>query len=226
MNDEQVAGSYWPGQQNTQRWTHNFDSEAKAARLNMLVPDTLFPSADPVHENQQQWPGQNPNRKSRYSRYAAKQKRQTWMAEVLDDYRGDEEDKVPIWNGAFDVEKRDSYISRESERFSNGFNVEKEAPRYREPLTKEQLAQADKCLVSVDVLEYDFPGYGTEDDPYLVSWMETDPANPMKFPQGQKYLNATILAIAVWTVSVASSGFSQGELHSQPYLSDFKTCQY
>ncbi|KAF3765338.1 MFS general substrate transporter [Cryphonectria parasitica EP155] len=40
--------------------------------------------------------------------------------------------------------------------------------------------------------------------------MDNDPANPLCFDKGRKWLNAMILAIAVWTVSIASSGFSQG----------------
>lgn len=115
-----------------------------------------------------------------------------------------------MWDGAFEVEKRESWISRNSERWSSDFEVEKEKAKWKEPLTKEQLAQAKPPLVSVDILNHDFQGYGTPEDPYLVRWIENDPANPMLFPKAKKWTNAMVLAFAVFMVSIASSGFSQG----------------
>ncbi|KAI3395317.1 hypothetical protein diail_1429 [Diaporthe ilicicola] len=197
----------WPGQfRNTQRWTSTFDAEALASRMSLYAGDGLLPSTQRVPDK---WTGQPQNRKSRYGNRA------TWMQSVLRDY---EEDAAPIWEGNFDVEKRKSFVSRASGGSDRSWYHESIDPekfdyqRPREPLTDEQLEQADSAggLVTKEVLMYDFPGDGTLDDPYMVSWTENDPANPLNFTKGKKWLNATILAIAVWTVSVASSGFSQG----------------
>lgn len=200
----------WPGQfRNTQRWTSNFDAEALASRMSVYVGDGLLPQSQRVPDK---WTGSpHHQRKSRYGGDRA-----TWMHSVLRDY---EEDSVPIWEGNFDVEKRDSFASRPSGASDRSWYRETIDPekfgyrKPREPLTEEQLSQADGAggLVTKEVLMYDFPGEGTLDDPYLVSWIENDPANPLNFAKGKKWLNAMILAIAVWTVSVASSGFSQGQ---------------
>jgi hypothetical protein len=179
----------WPGrfgpQQPDKRWTGAFDSEARANRMSYMVGNSLLPSAAP--SGPPVWPGQ------------ARGNRTTWI-----------DDRQQVWDGSFDVEKRESWIGRTSERWSDDFGIEKEKARWKEPLTKEQLAQAKGPLVSVDILNYDFPGYGTPDDPYLVRWIENDPANPMVFPTKRKWTNAMVLAFAVFMVSIASSGFSQG----------------
>lgn len=207
QQDVEAAAPSWPGQRNPKRWTNNFDSEARATRMSFYVADSLLPSAPRVPD---QWTGQNQqNRKSRY------QQRATWMNQIMKD---NDEDVKPIWEGNFDVEKRKSFASRtsgvsESSWYRDSVDMEKfEAAKPKDPLTAEQLAQADPAggLVSVDVLNYPFPGEGTEDDPYMISWIDNDPANPLNLPKGKKWLNALVLAMAVWTVSIASSGFSQG----------------
>lgn len=206
QNHDEENNMIWPGQfRNTQRWTSNFDAEALASRMSLYVGDGLLPQSQRAPD---QWAGQAQQRKSRHGARA------TWMHSVLKDY---EEDSAPIWEGNFDVEKRDSFVSRGgSERSWYRDTVDPEKFDYRKPrapLTVEQLKKADQAggLVTKEVLLYDFPGEGTLDDPYMVSWMENDPANPLNFTKGKKWLNAMILAVAVWTVSIASSGFSQGK---------------
>lgn len=223
QNLDEENNMAWPGQfRNTQRWTSTFDAEALASRMSLYVGDGLLPQTQRAPD---QWTGQAQNRKSRYGNRA------TWMQSVLKDY---EEDSAPIWEGNFDVEKRDSFVSRPSggsERSWYRETIDPEKFEYRkprEPLTDEQLGQADRAggLVTKEVLMHDFPGEGTLDDPYMVSWIENDPANPLNFTKGKKWLNATVLAIAVWTVSIASSGFSQGQyssrsLHTGTELTNF-----
>lgn len=197
----------WPGHNNKQRWTNTFDSEARAARMSFYVADSLLPQAPRAPD---QWTGQyGNNRRSRY------QQRQTWMNQMM---RDNDEDAQPIWEGNFDVEKRKSFATRtsglsEGSWYEDEVDIEKfSEPKPRDPLTAEQLEQADPAggLVSAEVLTYPFPGEGTVDDPYMVSWIDNDPANPLNFTKGRKWLNALVLAMAVWTVSIASSGFSQG----------------
>ena len=52
---------------------------------------------------------------------------------------------------------------------------------------------------------------GGKGDIVEVGWMEDDAENPLNFPSRRKWLNAMVLALAVFMVSIASSGFSQGE---------------
>ncbi|KAF2641822.1 MFS general substrate transporter [Massarina eburnea CBS 473.64] len=51
---------------------------------------------------------------------------------------------------------------------------------------------------------------GMENGSYLVQWEDGDVENPLNFAKGKKWTNAMILAFAVFMVSIASSGFSQG----------------
>lgn len=211
FQEEEAGLPAWPGQRNTKRWTSTFDSEARATRMSFYVADTLLPQAPPTGDQWAGAPGQAiGDRGSRYQQQ--QQRRQTWMKSIMKDA---EDDSVPIWKGNFEVENRQSFVSRQSGTsqgswLRDSFDVEKIKPR--DPLTAEQIAQADPAggLTTVDVLNYPFPGEGTEEDPYMISWLDDDPANPLNFTKGRKWLNALILALAVWTVSVASSGFSQG----------------
>lgn len=202
--DEELAAPVWPGYRESKRWTNNFDSEARATRMSFYVADSLLPQAPRVPD---QWTGQN--RQSRY------QHRTTWMHQIMN---ANDPDARPVWEGNFDVEKRESFYSRTSGAsgrswYRDTVDIEKfDVPKPRDPLTAEQLAQADPegGLVSAEVLAFPFPGEGTDDDPIMISWIDDDPANPLNFTKGKKWLNALILAMAVWTVSIASSGFSQG----------------
>lgn len=209
FQQEELAVPSWPGHQNTKRWTNTFDSEARATRMSFYVADSLLPRAPGA---QDQWAGQggaaNQNRKSRY------QRRATWMNQIM---RENDSDAVPIWEGNFDVEKRQSFASRasgasESSWYDDIADEKLSIPKPRAPLTAEQIEQADPAggLVTQEVLTYPFPGEGTAEEPFMISWLEDDPANPLNFAKGRKWMNALILAMAVWTVSIASSGFSQG----------------
>lgn len=219
--EQEVGLPSWPGQQrNTKRWTSTFDSEARATRMSFYVSDSLLPQAPPVPD---QWAGAQDarNRQSTYRQSTYRQstyhRRQTWMRNIMREEGAD--DGVPIWQGNFEVEKRASFASRASGEsqgswYRDSVDAEKlDLPKPRDPLTEEQIAKADPAggLVPVDILSYPFPGEGTAEDPFLVSWTENDPANPLNFTKGRKWTNALILALAVWTVSIASSGFSQGE---------------
>lgn len=37
----------------------------------------------------------------------------------------------------------------------------------------------DQGVTTKEIEEYDYEGEGTEDDPYVVEWIENDPRNPM-----------------------------------------------
>lgn len=189
--------------------TSTFDAEAAASRMSLYVGDDLLPQGTRVPD---QWTGQGGIADDRMSRQG---KRATWIQSVLME---PENVAAPVWEGNFDVEKRRSFATRASggsERswYRDSISTEKlDMPRPRDPLTEEQLSKADPTggLVTQAVLVHPFPGVGTADDPFMISWIENEPANPLNFAKGKKWLNAMILAVAVWTVSIASSGFSQG----------------
>jgi hypothetical protein len=163
--------------------------------MSFMAADTLLPRAEQSTEHRR-WTGMPMS------------KRETWLAQL----REDTDVKERVWSGEFDVERRPSWQSRNSDRWSDDYTLKK--LERRDTLRENQLAQIDGYLITREILEYHFEGTGTDDDPYLVTWIENDIGNPLNFSASKKWMNALLLACAVFMVSIASSGFSQGMAHT------------
>jgi hypothetical protein len=74
----------------------------------------------------------------------------------------------------------------------------------------------DQGVVTKEIINYDYEGEGTEEDPYVVEWIENDPRNPMTWPKMKKWIIAIAVANSVLVVSFCSSAFSGGKLFPQP----------
>lgn len=68
----------------------------------------------------------------------------------------------------------------------------------------------DQGVTTKEIEEYDYEGEGTEDDPYVVEWIENDPRNPMTWAKTKKWIIAIAVANSVLVVSFCSSAFSGG----------------
>lgn len=68
----------------------------------------------------------------------------------------------------------------------------------------------DQGVVTQEVIDYPFPGSGTEDDPYAVSWIPNDPRNPMLFSKVMKWSLTMGVAIATLAVAMVSSAYTGG----------------
>jgi MFS family permease len=68
----------------------------------------------------------------------------------------------------------------------------------------------DQGVLTQEILDYPWEGSGTEDDPYLVTWIPNDPRNPMNFPAWRKWLYTITVAWATLAVSLVSSAYSGG----------------
>lgn len=138
--------------------------------MSFMADGTLLPRAPQPEGQHEQWAGRR------------NEKRATWLAPVNDA-------NVPpkVWSGEFDVERRPSWMNRNSDQFE----------------------------------EKEFDDLSEKDEPFTVAWEESDAENPLNFSKGKKWMNAMVLAFAVFMVSIASSGFSQGRLmcHSNCILS-------
>ncbi|PWY83605.1 bicyclomycin resistance protein [Aspergillus heteromorphus CBS 117.55] len=66
----------------------------------------------------------------------------------------------------------------------------------------------DQGAITQEVLEFEFPGSGTEDDPYAVSWIPHDSRNPLLFSLGKKLSITLIVAFSTLTVALTSSTYS------------------
>ncbi|KIW82420.1 hypothetical protein Z517_05447 [Fonsecaea pedrosoi CBS 271.37] len=67
---------------------------------------------------------------------------------------------------------------------------------------------ADQARVTDEVLHFPYPGSGTTEDPYLVSYIPNDPGNPFNWSQGRRWIVSLIVATEVLATAFASSAFS------------------
>ncbi|PKS08528.1 hypothetical protein jhhlp_004913 [Lomentospora prolificans] len=68
----------------------------------------------------------------------------------------------------------------------------------------------DQAGVTPEVANYPYSGSGTEEDPYLVTWIPNDPRNPMLFSQVKKWFITMTVAMATLAVALLSSAYTGG----------------
>lgn len=68
----------------------------------------------------------------------------------------------------------------------------------------------DQGAVTQDVIDHPYPGSGTEEDPYAITWIPEDPRNPMQFSQTKKWFITMMVAIATLAVALVSSAYTGG----------------
>ena len=65
-------------------------------------------------------------------------------------------------------------------------------------------------VLNDDILNHPYKGSGTKDDPFLVTWIENDPINPMNYPVALKWSITMLVAVATLAVAFVSSAYSGG----------------
>ncbi|KAF4333709.1 multidrug resistance [Fusarium beomiforme] len=68
----------------------------------------------------------------------------------------------------------------------------------------------DPAGVTDDVINYNYPGHGTTDSPYIVEFLPNDPRNALNFSPSKKWLITILQAIATLSVTFASTTYSGG----------------
>lgn len=68
----------------------------------------------------------------------------------------------------------------------------------------------DQAGITPEVEAWHYPGSGTDDDPYVVDWIENDPRNPMLYTESKKWIITFLVAIATLAVAFVSSAYSGG----------------
>ncbi|KAK7193893.1 hypothetical protein DPSP01_010145 [Paraphaeosphaeria sporulosa] len=68
----------------------------------------------------------------------------------------------------------------------------------------------EQGVVTDEIVNWEYEGAGTEEDPYVVEWIENDPRNPMTWSTTKKWVGCVCMAFATLTVSFCSSAFSGG----------------
>lgn len=77
----------------------------------------------------------------------------------------------------------------------------------------------DHAGITPEVQKCEYDGSGTEDDPYVVSWLHDDPRNPMLYGPVRKWLITMVVAIATLAVAFCSSAYSGG---AEQIIKEFK----
>ncbi|GFF65617.1 uncharacterized transporter mfs2 [Aspergillus lentulus] len=68
----------------------------------------------------------------------------------------------------------------------------------------------DQGVVTQPVLSYPYSGSGTDENPYVVTWIPDDPRNPMNFTEARKWSYTILVAIATLAVILVSSAYTGG----------------
>ena len=68
----------------------------------------------------------------------------------------------------------------------------------------------DQGGITSAVLDWHYDGSGSEEDPYIVTWIDHDPRNPMLYNPVKKWLIVLVVAFATLAVSFVSSAYSGG----------------
>ncbi|KAL4806602.1 major facilitator superfamily domain-containing protein [Aspergillus unguis] len=68
----------------------------------------------------------------------------------------------------------------------------------------------DQGAVTQEVIDHEYAGSGTEDDPYAVVWLPNDPRNPMDFSPTMKWFLTGLAAMATLAVALVSSAYTGG----------------
>ncbi|KAJ4397944.1 MFS siderochrome iron transporter 1 [Didymella pomorum] len=65
-------------------------------------------------------------------------------------------------------------------------------------------------VLNDDIINHPYKGTGTENDPFLVTWIDDDPVNPMNYSTTMKWAITMLVAIATLAVAFVSSAYSGG----------------
>jgi len=66
----------------------------------------------------------------------------------------------------------------------------------------------DHGTLDPHTLAHQFPGSGTDQDPYIVGWTANDPRNPLLFKDRRKWLWTLLMALANMAVALATSAYT------------------
>lgn len=81
------------------------------------------------------------------------------------------------------------------------------APPTKIPFLRQLL---DHAGITPEVEHWHYDGSGTEADPYVVTWTENDPRNPMLYPDIRKWCITFLVSFITMAVAFCSSAYSGG----------------
>ena len=86
------------------------------------------------------------------------------------------------------------------QKMDTDIDAPKAIPHWRLVLNHSRLTQA--------VVRHQYSGEGTVDDPYIVTWILSDPGNPMGFSTFKKWSLSSVAALSMLATVFGSSVFT------------------
>lgn len=65
-------------------------------------------------------------------------------------------------------------------------------------------------VITPEVKNHAYPGSGTVESPYLVSWIPGDQQTPLNFPASMRWLTTALAAFSCFSISLTSSAYTAG----------------
>lgn len=66
----------------------------------------------------------------------------------------------------------------------------------------------DQGAVTQEVIDYPYPGEGTTENPYVISWIPNDPRNALDFSEVAKWSIMLLVSLVTFDVALVSSAYS------------------
>jgi len=98
---------------------------------------------------------------------------------------------------------RPTVVRKMSEKNSSPTSVEQAEGKVSPRIPRRSL-MLDHGILDPHTLAHQFPGSGTDQDPYIVGWTANDPRNPLLFKDRRKWLWTLLVALANMAVALAN----------------------
>jgi len=102
---------------------------------------------------------------------------------------------------------RPNVVSKMSEENSSPISVEEAEEKVSARIPRRSL-MLDHGTLDAHTLAHQFPGSGTDQDPYIFGWTANDPRNPLLFKDRRKWLRTLLVALANMAVALATSAYT------------------
>ncbi|TGJ83750.1 hypothetical protein E0Z10_g5012 [Xylaria hypoxylon] len=73
--------------------------------------------------------------------------------------------------------------------------------------------------ITNDILSCPYAGSGTQDSPYIVKWMPSDPVDPISYPKWRKWCITLIMALSTLAITFASSSLGAADPQLEKHFS-------
>ncbi|KAJ3561620.1 hypothetical protein NPX13_g8871 [Xylaria arbuscula] len=77
--------------------------------------------------------------------------------------------------------------------------------------------------ITPEILSHTYAGSGTQEDPYLVKWLDSDPIDPISYPKWRKWCITLIMAWSTLAITFASSSLGSADPQLEAHFGASRT---